>query len=614
MLFRITSEQHPGHGFVKINDSIEQLSLRDSLRTHVEHPARCDFCQNMICGTRYKCASCTNFDLCQNCEALPISVHDSTHNFLKLKTPQSLVFSPIQCTVSRPPVFPADDYPNAPSPVLNAVHCMPSPTRVQLASETPSTLMECFNVRPSIIPMPRLSPVLPIETPTYSPEQYYEPLYSMARSPGSDHSNPFTDRAASPRFGLRDDDGHAYSPVPSDQLEFQRADSPETGFQLPMQSRPRSFSPTFSEGLYATPPTPPTVNLPDLDVPSIPPAPLIPPLIPTVWTPPITTCTSFSWWPNKDISQRREITPPRGSTPEDRNNETVELPETLPTLEARTPDTRFSGISPMTYIPRYMSFIDSPISNSPIAPRTPEQQTLPWIGNLVDLSESAPLSNQALEEPSGAPEINQIRSRGESEGSLPRLGPVNAPGYAELWPELTSMLSHLLRTTSPPPNLLTSAEIPGSVEIEELKVEQQSSESAFVTPVEDSPIDPESLLSRRNTVVAEEEQTRLALQSFLQNIVPRLPTPPPTYIGSYVEDVNIEDGQFFPPGAEFVKTWRMKNDGADCWPEGTHLVHVAGDRMAPRPSGTSQFKVGSVKPGEEVEVSAGEMKVRYANN
>ncbi|KAH9004296.1 hypothetical protein EDB86DRAFT_2797743 [Lactarius hatsudake] len=75
---------------------------------------------------------------------------------------------------------------------------------------------------------------------------------------------------------------------------------------------------------------------------------------------------------------------------------------------------------------------------------------------------------------------------------------------------------------------------------------------------------------------------------------------------SFIADNNIPDGQIFPPGAEFVKSWRMRNDGPGSWPAETELVFVAGDKLVI--DKTERFKVGSVSPGEEVDVWTGEMK------
>lgn len=75
---------------------------------------------------------------------------------------------------------------------------------------------------------------------------------------------------------------------------------------------------------------------------------------------------------------------------------------------------------------------------------------------------------------------------------------------------------------------------------------------------------------------------------------------------SFVADNNIPDGQVFPPGAEFVKSWRMRNDGSGPWPADTELVFVGGDKLMIDAS--EHFKVGSVPPGEEVDVWTGDMK------
>jgi hypothetical protein len=75
---------------------------------------------------------------------------------------------------------------------------------------------------------------------------------------------------------------------------------------------------------------------------------------------------------------------------------------------------------------------------------------------------------------------------------------------------------------------------------------------------------------------------------------------------SFVADNNIPDGQIFPPGAEFVKSWRMRNDGPAPWPADTELVFVAGDRLMIDTS--ERFNVGAVPPGEEVDVWTVEMK------
>ena len=78
---------------------------------------------------------------------------------------------------------------------------------------------------------------------------------------------------------------------------------------------------------------------------------------------------------------------------------------------------------------------------------------------------------------------------------------------------------------------------------------------------------------------------------------------------TFVSNNNVADGQVFPPGAEFLKSWRMVNDGAVTWPESTEVVFVAGDRLAANELAPNKFTVGTVEPNKEIDVSAGELKV-----
>jgi next-to-BRCA1 protein 1 len=84
----------------------------------------------------------------------------------------------------------------------------------------------------------------------------------------------------------------------------------------------------------------------------------------------------------------------------------------------------------------------------------------------------------------------------------------------------------------------------------------------------------------------------------------------PPLCGAFVSDTTVPDGQIFPPGAEFVKSWRMVNDGETPWPEATELHFVAGESFAPSIDVSTVAKVGRVDPGVELDVWTGELKVR----
>lgn len=75
----------------------------------------------------------------------------------------------------------------------------------------------------------------------------------------------------------------------------------------------------------------------------------------------------------------------------------------------------------------------------------------------------------------------------------------------------------------------------------------------------------------------------------------------------FAEDVTVADGQIFPPGAEFMKCWRMLNDSEYDWPEATELVYVAGETFDTKKDGA--VHVGVVRSGTEVELWTGELKV-----
>lgn len=82
-------------------------------------------------------------------------------------------------------------------------------------------------------------------------------------------------------------------------------------------------------------------------------------------------------------------------------------------------------------------------------------------------------------------------------------------------------------------------------------------------------------------------------------------TSPTNLRGNFVRDVTIPDGHVLPPGAEFVKVWRMQNDGDRSWPETTELHFRTGTRF----SGTTTMLIGEVTPGTSVDVETSELKV-----
>lgn len=100
------------------------------------------------------------------------------------------------------------------------------------------------------------------------------------------------------------------------------------------------------------------------------------------------------------------------------------------------------------------------------------------------------------------------------------------------------------------------------------------------------------------------------LPSLFKTFMTNRPSPfsKPVLKAAYVSDVNIQDGQVFPPGAEFVKCWRIRNDGEAAWPESTRIVFVAGDRMPAFEGAPLSYRVGKAEVGATIDVTAFDMK------
>ncbi len=69
-------------------------------------------------------------------------------------------------------------------------------------------------------------------------------------------------------------------------------------------------------------------------------------------------------------------------------------------------------------------------------------------------------------------------------------------------------------------------------------------------------------------------------------------------LAQFVKDVTIPDGTNVDAGDTFTKTWRLRNIGTCAW-SGYALVFDSGDAM----SGASPISIGTVAPGQEVDVS-----------
>ena len=335
-------------------------------------------------------------------------------------------------------------------------------------------------------------------------------------------------------------------------------------------------------------------------------APAVPdvaPLIPASWTPP-------------EIDWRYGLTPPGPMVIPNMLQETESAGSASPEyLEAvaqpSQPLTHFpetsavaSSIGSRLSTPRSESVFEE--SRSPAGLQAPESlPELPSHDRLVD-----------IDVPQTVIEAADVNSTGSAVGNtqpIPHLGPIENPEWRELWPELTSVLRHLLQPPSPPAvDATTPVPEVSNVKAEAISREPSTATLEFETPVE-SPLGQEPLLSRPegSEMVERTRDFGHNLAEYLSHVIspPIVVAPPrPRYSATFVSDSHISEGQIFPPGAEFVKSWRMCNSGDVAWPENTTLRYVAGDRLVPQGTTTQPVHVGTVEPGAETELIGGEMK------
>ena len=79
------------------------------------------------------------------------------------------------------------------------------------------------------------------------------------------------------------------------------------------------------------------------------------------------------------------------------------------------------------------------------------------------------------------------------------------------------------------------------------------------------------------------------------------PIPIPCDRAAFVKDVSVPDNTEIAAGSTFIKTWRLKNNGACTWTSGYTIYFYNGDAMSGPAS--AQVTNGTVPPGSTVDVS-----------
>lgn len=493
--------------------------LRNILRSDVVHSAKCNECNEVVIGTRYKvCQSrnesgcnlltsnlqclhseCPDYDLCQNCEALPIPVHPLTHPLVRLKVPEA----EIPCVYRQPRWQPVTAMPESEERRASTPPYMP----MRMATPTPP-------FSPIIPTMPQAPSVAPLIPATWTPADI-EWRWNMTPPGPMAIPRVLQSEETTPLFGI-----NAQEPV----------------------SPPRS-----------------PVQLPAYD--------------------------------SHLSSPRRDIVP-------------VYFDElTVPSAEYPHASSERSGS------PR----VASPM---PLPPSPPAKA-------LIDLGEPSTMSNSRVQTPTIPSSLEGLSSPSQDAVSpMPLIQPVPNLEPVQLWPEMATLLKHLLQPATPPAVDAVTVEaenMPGSSAAEEAQnepVDEKETQTAqeYRTAVDESPLTGEALLAPPAPTSEMIELSRNSLLEALSRIAPIPLTPPSAHVrhqATFIADNNIADGTVFPPGAEFVKSWVMRNDGETAWPEETTLRYVAGDRMLSRDGANACVHVGCVPPGAEAELVGGEMKVRF---
>ncbi|KDQ63127.1 hypothetical protein JAAARDRAFT_29129 [Jaapia argillacea MUCL 33604] len=705
--FTITPEQHPHHGFVKVSKP-KVLIFQDTLRPETHH-ARCDSCGRDIYRVRYKCMhpDCPDYDLCQNCEALPIPVHPANHPLLKMKTADTVI--PTVYRVGQRQLIP--ERPISPPIATVQYSSVPAPFSPEWQPDV---------VEGVVCHIP--SPPEPVTATPFSVGDYY------GNGDSERMSTPRSFRSPSPPPRPSTNSIFASPPyMESPVVELpERLPSPPPMIALPRTPR-RSYSPE----------TPPQHHVPS---PILTPSPMLPSppsLPPRLSTPPSLMVPEFASWvplqpstvyyhPSVASPSPPPSHPPPAPIviPDDLLPETSDSRPRSPGVlgfeefgrhhwtrpydsPVSSPSPRMAGDymlfrndegmlgpvcptyhPPMTgydFAPTPSVWPPSPPPPPPPAPPAPRADAT-FMSSLALAREAAvgvaravndrnSNSNAGDSRRSTTPSVSVTIE--DTNGSVTSSAPPRLPSelgndlYHELWPAVANELKHLLLPQTQatpqvqvqgPPHIDTAVGTAQTVEGTPLTempsaVTAQTSQSKASSiigsdvhigsnvTIDSPPLGTEPLLTRSVDPQATVDMlARLAntLSALLSASTPQTEVTTvngninggstlrntnanstrPTSIFSnlsqprsdvalratFLSDNNIPDGQIFPPGAEFVKSWRMVNDGEREWPETTEMVFVAGHKLGTDAAGVEKFRVGHVAAGEEINVYTSDLK------
>ena len=506
---------------------------------------------------------CPDYDLCENCEAFPIAVHPSNHPMLKMKTPDTViptVYRVGQTSVIEPPT------------VVNEHQTSTNTTR---SPSTPSGFAHS-------VPLPAATPTVPVHANISVPP----PAHARSSSP------------------VEDDMMRSCTPVARsflDHVVFEKAEARLN--QAEQRSAP-------SPGPPKLPPKPVMISQP--------PWASIPDFFNTAplpqYTPQHAQSNMFVPLPDQKTVGNNQVSfgttrqpqdaeppvPPMPTPPPLHVLESVPAPQVAPENNARP----FPGVSNYTSNPW-------PTTNP-----TEREELLKLIAEFSGPFVPVPARSPGLAEPVKPLEQPAATPPKNSPFSTPPPTAVELPQAIVEQPS-TFESAEESRPSANDPLPSWASLTPANMVADYSTESKAASVVSEPTSVVGSPLSSQALLNRPAS------GSPAYLRS-LNELVHQLPSLVPSKIPSleklsearevlsakFMEDVTVPDGQTFPPGAEFVKCWRLLNTGERDWPENTELVFLAGDPLSN--SALPPVLVGRVAAGAEFDVWTGELKVCLA--
>jgi hypothetical protein len=550
--FTITEEHHPGHGFLKVSQ-LEAFIFRD--KNTQAHPATCDSCSKHILGIRYKCMhqDCLDFDLCQDCEALPISVHPITHPLLKIRNVDTVIPAVYRSTTPNPVDRQFTVTVRGRPPSRQAASASPRP-------RSPSGSYESGYMRNPGTPADRFtSPEIPPPSPFYFGSQ-------SSRSPSPEYQYRRVNRSPSPPYSIPTPGARTEPPARTPSPILMIPGAMPSFFTLP-PIESLSLSPilrTPSEQDNVLPPLRRTSPV-DVQAKVRAPSPL---------------------WKRMPYSRPHSPLIP-GQYLADSQQFTARLPTPKPVCDypvmAPVSPERNSPTPPPDWHRVYSS-------GSPVPVKLPPQteNTVPKTSHVLPSVRSSTTSSSFWPE-----NFQEIRHLMEDEPSFSRDLRWSVARSVESQPTVEE--SPLIDEGEP---LLTRPVL--------------SDDSAHTDSVRSLA----SILNDTEISAANPFITSMGTKEQLSE-THTAPTPAVVSLPSssteplnaeFIADRSIPDGQIFAPGAEFLKAWVMRNGGHRTWPEGTELISVAGESLAKDHNATQVKLVGAVQPGEQIDVWTGELK------